>query len=261
MDPNDPAPDLVSILRTLAAYAPPQPQAPQANCYENGDLEEGEYDPATDYNPSQPLLTSSNPDPQSQHPPPNPQQQQQQQQPLPQHPTTPPQPPPPPKPHQTPAPYPSKITTWPPALRHITHLTTTSPTFTPRITHLIHTQHTHERQRWASRLSLLTLLSTRSEKKRKLDSVLNSLGGKIASSEGVSTIDLPVEKELEIFDRKVWRACGEMVEATRRELGRLEVPFFCVEGGLVGEGELRRLQGKMLELLEDLCGEERQEGE
>jgi len=91
--------------------------------------------------------------------------------------------------------------------------------------------------------------------------VLNSLGGKIASSEGVSTSDLPVEKELEIFDRKVWRACGEMVEATRRELGRLEVPFFCVEGGLVGEGELRRLQGKILELLEDLCGEERQEGE
>jgi hypothetical protein len=66
-----------------------------------------------------------------------------------------------------------------------------------------------------------------------------------------------------------------MVAATTEELGRLEVPFFCTLRALVtekgkvkrvgtlGEEELVGFQGKMLELLEDLCGEEvlGQEGE
>ena len=88
-----------------------------------------------------------------------------------------------------------------------------------------------------------------------------------------STADeLSQEQELRMYDRKVHRACGEMAKATAKELGRLEVPFFCVMQGLVEEGgdgralgkrkgtvserELGALRGRMLVLLEDLCGEE-----
>lgn len=90
--------------------------------------------------------------------------------------------------------------------------------------------------------------------------MLNSLGGgKTTPIAPSTTADLPPEKELEIFDRKVHKACREMVAVTAKELGRLAVPFLYAEGqvkGTFGDGELVRLQKKMLELLEDLCGEE-----
>ena len=113
------------------------------------------------------------------------------------------------------------------------------------------------------------MLSSRDEKKRKLDSVLTSIGGNVIAPTGISASELPPEKEMEIFDRKVHRACREMVKSAERELKGLEVPFFCTKEelifrkgsgemrkGMVDEEELVRLQKKMLELLEDLCGEE-----
>lgn len=92
--------------------------------------------------------------------------------------------------------------------------------------------------------------------------------------------------ELTLYDRKVHRACVEMSNATASELARLGVPFFGLDGGLVGGGgrsesgdvrsgnekaetegeggkggkitrkEVEELKGRMLVLLEDLCGEE-----
>lgn len=74
---------------------------------------------------------------------------------------------------------------------------------------------------------------------------------------------------MEIFDRKVLRACREMEKEMRRELRALEVPFFCIKEDLIlGKGEegekgkitqveLGKLQMRMIELLEDLCGEEK----
>lgn len=306
--PN-PAPDLASILATLAASAPTHigypPPFRDTNVYQRGDqateeLEEGEYDPEEDYDPSLPLITTPHhqlqpqiqprpqqhqppylqaqskphtPQPQSipqpyqqppnqHHPPIPPQQQQQQLQPQPTTQTPPPQKPPPP-----PGPPPSTITTYPPALRHTTHLTTSSPTFTTRIRHLICTQHTHERQWWSQRQTLLSTLSSRDEKKKKLDSVLESIGGKLGTTGGGG--ELSPEKEVEIFDRKVLRACREMEKEMRRELRALEVPFFCIKEDLIlGKGEegekgkitqveLGKLQMRMIELLEDLCGEEK----
>lgn len=84
--------------------------------------------------------------------------------------------------------------------------------------------------------------------------MLNSIGGKVDAAG--TTNALSTEKELEIFDKKVYRACKQMVASTTQELGKLEVPFFCTKVGSMGEEELGRLRGKMLELLEDLCGEE-----
>lgn len=162
------------------------------------------------------------------------------------------------------------MTTWPPALRYINSRTSSDPEFIHRIRHLISTQHTHERQWWFSRLDLIRKLEGRDEKKRKLDSVLTSIGGKVGAN---NSSDLSPEHELEIFDKKVYRACKQMVAATTQELGKMEVPFFCTllalateNGGAKRKGaiiqeELMRLQRKMLELLEDLCGEEQLEQE
>ena len=91
----------------------------------------------------------------------------------------------------------------------------------------------------------------------------SAVGGHIAPIAHVH--DPQSEKaELDRFDRKVYLACKEMVTATTAELERLGVPFFRLQKGLVvgkgekaegkvDEGELLRLRGKMLGLLEDLC--------
>ena len=96
--------------------------------------------------------------------------------------------------------------------------------------------------------------------------MLGSLGGHINTSNKGE--ELSEEQEIGMYDRKVYKACREMIAATVKELGRLEVPFFCVREGLVagkgqGEGkgriseeELVELRGRMMTLLEDLCGEE-----
>lgn len=112
-------------------------------------------------------------------------------------------------------------------------------------------------------------LAGREEGRKKLDSVLGSLGGHVASS---NCNDLSEEQEMKLYDRKVYKACKEMVNATMKELRKLEVPFFCVMEGLVSpkgdgkaqgkrngtisEAELGELRGRMMALLEDLCGEE-----
>ena len=71
-----------------------------------------------------------------------------------------------------------------------------------------------------------------------------------------------MEEELGIYDRKVHRACREMVQATEGELARLGIPFFGVRTDLMGEaegkisqGELRKLQKKMVGFLEEFCEE------
>ncbi len=113
-------------------------------------------------------------------------------------------------------------------------------------------------------------LSNREDSRLKLDSVLDSLGGNIKKRSRED--ELPPEEELRIYDRKVYKACQEMEKACVKELGKLEVPFFCTMGGLVSKkkegkkGEKRNgtvreeesmvLQGRMIELLEDLCGGE-----
>ena len=115
-------------------------------------------------------------------------------------------------------------------------------------------------------MELQTRLAGRAEGRKKLDSVLGSLGGHVGPSS--SSDELSSSREMELYDRKVHKACGEMVAATGRELRRLEVPFFCTLEGLVGgegdgkrkgrvsEGEMGELRGRMMVLLEDLCGGE-----
>lgn len=283
MDANDyQTPDLASVLKTLRAYAPSNAQFPdqqhthdlipslQAEVRGDGDFEEGEYDPGG-YDPTQPQTSTFqrqstprqlpfNPQPDYQHSTP----QQHQQRPPP---TQQPPQPAPKKTYPTTAYPPSTITTWAPALRHITTLSASNPEFTLRIRPLITIQHTHERQWHAGRLALLQKLSAREASRSKLDSVLGSLGGNIEKRSRED--ELTPEQELIIYDRKVYKACQEMEAASVGELERLEVPFFCTMGELISEQgekrgqkrkgtvsreELAELRGRTVQLLEDLCG-------
>ncbi|KAL8852923.1 MAG: hypothetical protein Q9221_002173 [Calogaya cf. arnoldii] len=266
-------PDLAAVLQTLAACAPARP--PPIQQTQQDDLEEGEYDPSE----SNPIIF--------QHPLPNPILSQQYNEHHPFHAqpsqsnynTPDPQktdlPPPPSVPPNT-SPQPSAtekaaaITTYAPALRHTTHLLTTSPTTISRIRHLIHTAHTHERQWWSARQSLLTQLTTRSASSKKLNSVLASIGGIVKPEIGKET-PVDVGKELRLYDKKVHKAYAEMVKATHVDLGILGIPFFCtreelvvkgdgegreVEKGKIGERELGVLRGRMLGFLEEWVREE-----
>lgn len=84
------------------------------------------------------------------------------------------------------------------------------------------------------------------------------------------TEDREMEEEIRAYDRKVHRAYGEMVKATRDELRRMGIPFFeiAAEGngegvvgkeeigeGKLGEEDLEKLRVRMLEFLEDMVRE------
>lgn len=79
-----------------------------------------------------------------------------------------------------------------------------------------------------------------------------------------------LEAELANYDLKIYNALESMVEALTRELKTQKIPFFAIDKSLVegsqahGPGketgklsgsELKDLQRRMLELLEDLCKE------
>lgn len=79
-----------------------------------------------------------------------------------------------------------------------------------------------------------------------------------------------LEAELANYDLKIYNALESMVEALTRELKTQRIPFFAIdkslvevsqapgsgkESGKLSEAELKDLQRRMLELLEDLCKE------
>lgn len=65
---------------------------------------------------------------------------------------------------------------------------------------------------------------------------------------------------MRVYDKKVYRAYGEMVKATREELGKMGIPFFGGDDDKEAEGKLRdeeveKLRGRMMEFLEDMVKE------
>ncbi|KAI4178122.1 MAG: hypothetical protein LQ346_007547, partial [Caloplaca aetnensis] len=110
------------------------------------------------------------------------------------------------------------------------------------------------------REALLRQLSTRSTNREKLDTVLSRLGATTTTTtSGTSTeSEVDVQNELKEYDKKVYKAYKEMFAATGVELGRLGIPFFAIgeaERGRLGEEELDRLRGRMVEFLEDMVRE------
>lgn len=76
--------------------------------------------------------------------------------------------------------------------------------------------------------------------------------GKKEGEDGEGPEEEDKEREIERFDRKVWKAQTEMVKAMGKDLGKLGVPGFG-DGFKGGEEEGRVLRGRVVELLEDLC--------
>jgi hypothetical protein len=129
------------------------------------------------------------------------------------------------------------ITTWPPALRHVTKLGTTNPALESTVRALVTEQKANEESWWKGRETL-----------RK----------EIVKKDGD-------ESDLAVYDGKVYKACREMGEAHARRLRELGVPFFGDERKILkgeddgddGEGkiskdELLKLQKKMVQHLQDM---------
>jgi hypothetical protein len=158
---------------------------------------------------------------------------------------------------------------------------------------MIKVQHEHEEQWWEGRKALIERQKARKEGQKKLDDVLyvhflslsiddsltacrKAVGGSTAAGTS-NTSPEELEKELETFDMKVYKAQMQMVKEMSTKLRSLGVPFFGIkvdlvrpagkessgtegrvapeEKGMIDEVELVRLQRKMLAILEDLCND------
>ncbi|MCJ1386496.1 hypothetical protein MMC17_009622 [Xylographa soralifera] len=172
---------------------------------------------------------------------------------------------------------PRTIITYPAALRHITKIVARNEATMSRLRKLIASQRQHERQWWDGRETLVKQQGEREEGRKKVEDVLKSMGGKVSSQISGPT---PAEDAAELlrYNKKVHRACVDMVNATRVELQALGIPSFGIRRDLVlrddrtdddmndevrtidreqklRSGEVLELQKKVLALLEDLCEE------
>ncbi|KAK4940555.1 hypothetical protein LTR10_019314 [Elasticomyces elasticus] len=160
----------------------------------------------------------------------------------------------------------STIVTWPAALKHVTRHLVTNEQASARIKHLIAEQHKHERQWWAGREAILARQQGRSGKSQEVAALLKSLGGKevaVAPSDPKTN-----QAELDVYDKKVYAGLVAMASDFDRQMRAIGVPFYAIKHDLVvleegpekagapkdrvDKGELRELQKRMLQTLEDL---------
>lgn len=160
----------------------------------------------------------------------------------------------------------STITTWPAALKHVTRHLVPNEQVAARIKHLISEQHKHERQWWAGREAIVARHEGRSGASQQVAALLKSLGGRdvpVAPSDPSAN-----QAELEAYDKKVYAGLTAMAADFDRQLRGLGVPFYAIKHdlvvlengpekggatkGRVDKGELRELQKRMLQTLEDL---------
>ncbi|RMZ77595.1 hypothetical protein DV737_g4245, partial [Chaetothyriales sp. CBS 132003] len=133
----------------------------------------------------------------------------------------------------------------------------------------IHSEQPGSTRQWHSgREALVALHESRHSTSAQVSALLRSLGGKDAagssSSINSSSTEADNKAELAAYDAKVYRSLVAMQADFDRQLRNLGVPFFAISHDLVvkdGEsvgaghkldkGELRELQKRMLDLLED----------
>ncbi|KAK5094850.1 hypothetical protein LTS08_008469 [Lithohypha guttulata] len=160
----------------------------------------------------------------------------------------------------------SSITTWPAAVKHVTKYIVADEQASSRIKHLVNEQHKHEEQWWRQRQEIVTRHAGRAGNQAIVTDILKELGGLAGP---VAKVDEAADKnELETFDKKVYQSLTQMTQDFDRQLKKLGVPFFAIKhdlilldggkdgsGSTVGKldkGELRELQKRMLQILEDL---------
>lgn len=164
----------------------------------------------------------------------------------------------------------SIITTWPAAIKHVAKHLINDETVTSRIRHLIKEQRKHEEQWWKQRQEIVVRHQNRSGNQNKVADILKELGGLAVP---VAQVDEAADKnELETFDRKVYKSMVQMAADFDAQLRKLGVPFFAIKHDLVitdgakeqgqsakgklDKGELRELQKRMLQHLEDLLSDD-----
>ncbi|OAL39398.1 hypothetical protein AYO20_01268 [Fonsecaea nubica] len=172
----------------------------------------------------------------------------------------------------------STIVTWPAALKHVSRHLVHNEQVANRIKHLINEQHKHERQWWAGREAIVARQQGRSGTSQQVSAILKSLGAKdvaATSSRGAAPSEAQKkadQAELDAYDRKVYAGLLAMTADFDRQLRSLGVPFYAIKHDLViledgpekqagankgkiDRGELRELQKRMCQTLEDLFGD------
>ncbi|TQS37999.1 hypothetical protein Golomagni_01506 [Golovinomyces magnicellulatus] len=166
---------------------------------------------------------------------------------------------------------PTCILDWPAGLRCVMKTVAKHESVLDEIRRLLKLQHEHEEQWWNGRNALIEKLKVRQEGQKKLDEVLNAVGGVVSAFHPDTNVNA-MERELQTFDLKVYKAQMQMVREMNAKLRSLGVPFFGTRSDLVrpaskksemtkdgdemiDEADLVKLQRRMLEMLEDLCNE------
>lgn len=159
----------------------------------------------------------------------------------------------------------STITTWAAAVKHVTKHIMNDEKATTRIKHLIKQQQQHEEQWWTQREAIVTKHKGREGSNNKVAGILKELGSLAVP---IAKVDEAADRsELETFDRKVYKSLVQMSADFDSQLRKLGIPFYAIKHDLIllgnesGEvstrgrldkGELRELQKRMLQYLEDL---------
>jgi hypothetical protein len=182
----------------------------------------------------------------------------------------------------------SNITTWPAALKHLTKHLVPNGKVANRVKHLIDTQHKHEREWWDGRQAIIDRQEGRSTTtstatSEQVSAILKSLGASQPSAVKDPRKRPPPdpakkkredEAELKAYDEKVYKALLAMTADFDRQLREMGVPFYAIKHelvilkdgpekwvgehkGKIDKGELRELQKKICETLEDLFGDEK----
>ena len=161
---------------------------------------------------------------------------------------------------------PSRITTWPAAQKYVIDNIYRSESLASKIRQLINNQNNQERQWWEERESLIRKHRGRAEKEKQVAAMLQSMGG-IAAASPVAPSSGDEDSELRRCDLKTHKATMKLAAEIDRELRSLGVPFYAIKHELViledrkdegthqgklDKSELRELQRRMLQLLEEL---------
>lgn len=159
----------------------------------------------------------------------------------------------------------SSITTWPAAIKFVSKYLINDENAITRIKHLLSEQHQHEQQWWKQRQEIVTRHQNRAGSQTQVADILKELGGLTVP---IAKVDEAADQhELDAYDRKVYKSMVQMVANCDSQLRKTGVPFFSIKHALVvsdkdtslnklDKGELRELQKRMLQHLEDLLSEE-----
>ena len=164
----------------------------------------------------------------------------------------------------------SAITTWAAGQRFVIDHIYRNQTSAIKIKQIIRNQHNQERQWWAEREALIAKHRGRAEKEKQVAEMLRSMGS-LATVKATTLVSAEEElAELRRCDRKIHAAMTKMASDIDRELRATGVPFYAIKHDLVilevtketsggsgrlDKGELKELQKRMLQLLEELFKE------